>query len=270
MQEEKTLLNEKSTVSKNLNSIEKTILKPNPTSSFNTLTDRLYTHASENTPPTFQLASTSLTLPKPLASIKREEKNYSTLSFQPFSTYIPPSLLNSTLSTHLPTLNTNEPPPSSPLIHRSSLLSRTPSSLKRLHGPAIGSIPPLLPTSPLPAILPSTPVHPTHHPISKKTKFHPSSTTTTTTTTTTPLSGFDVELRAISKSSKTPFDFIQEIQKAHGLRKKEFAYLKPRAKDPVAFNPYDLIISDYELVNKNDFYTISEEVCQNFFLKKIK
>ncbi|ORZ39411.1 dynein heavy chain and region D6 of dynein motor-domain-containing protein [Catenaria anguillulae PL171] len=63
--------------------------------------------------------------------------------------------------------------------------------------------------------------------------------------------------RPPSKSFATPFDFIQALQGADARKLPEFVYMRPRNMDVAIYNPYDLVVSEYEQVDKTDFFTIS-------------
>ncbi|KAI9190457.1 hypothetical protein H9P43_001891 [Blastocladiella emersonii ATCC 22665] len=88
-----------------------------------------------------------------------------------------------------------------------------------------------------------------------------------------------------AKVLQTPFDFIAAVEArragssgsrttgaqspaasaaASGTAHLEFVYLRPRNQDSAVFNPYDLVIAEYDDVDKLDFYTLSEAGVTHF------
>ncbi|KNE58518.1 hypothetical protein AMAG_04085 [Allomyces macrogynus ATCC 38327] len=70
---------------------------------------------------------------------------------------------------------------------------------------------------------------------------------------------------ATTRAMTSPFDFIRALQQGGAHRPQlEFVYMRPVNRDPAIYNPYDLVITEYENVDKNDFYTLSESGVTHF------
>jgi dynein heavy chain len=75
-----------------------------------------------------------------------------------------------------------------------------------------------------------------------------------------------VDLRIPAKLIQSPFDFIRSLNAKPGQSDLEFVYLSLKNNDPAIYNPYDLVVDEYESLNKSQFFTLSKAVCIAFCL----